>query len=134
LADPGHPMSDYFTSTVDTVTGQSSTLAVVGPLRLRLFSGYVAAKKNEPLAKFLALSYGEWMDNATIRYEQGAALAWYLINGSGGRYREAFANYVMAYYHGRAADAGALPRFLRVKLEDFEREWVTEMSKIKPIY
>jgi hypothetical protein len=88
----------------------------------------VAADGNMPLAELAALGREAFQahDRIADLYDQCGGLADFFMNARGGRYREAFVEYLSRVYSG-TADPDTLPRLCRRSFADLDAEYREHM-------
>jgi hypothetical protein len=87
-----------------------------------------------PLEEFLAMGRSRFEQDATIarNYVQASALAFFLMHGDGGRYRDGFLDYVRAGYAGKLSAGRGLDWHLGVPLEELDGRFVSFLEGLRP--
>ncbi len=107
----------------------------------RLISLKQALRRREAfsIAELLTLSRQDW--NAALEhgdprsgtlYTQAWSFAHFLIHARGGRYAEAFQNYLLLLNEGRAPDAAFEEAFGAASFAAIEREWISFVADLRP--
>lgn len=116
-----------------------ASMSVVGPLRIRMAARFFRRGINEPLAKLLSIDYYSFPKPPIVRgqridrYSQAGAFVYFMMFDANGAYRDDFARYVLAYYHGKAGSPKAIEKYLKKSVPELEKKWKAYMSKVSPL-
>lgn len=128
-------LGTYFETLVTRRDGSLEIGGLVGNRIEAARESLVEQRRMVPLAQYVGfdeerLRSGE---DRYVNYQQAAAFATFLMQAGGGRYREAFLEYVKDAYHGRLGHGRpALDARLDRSYRDLEAEFLTYLSKAQP--